>query len=75
MRVDGVDRPWWWTTRPPGLIVGMPTVAAAGSLEILYLHPSTLRLISLTLWLFVAVANGAKVIATRRRLRWEERQY
>lgn len=74
MRVNGVDRPWWWS-RSPWLSVGFPTLLLITNIIDWYRERSTLTLVTTITFLLMTVAGFASLLATRRRLEWERREF
>ncbi len=74
VRVDGVDRPWWWSPGSPWLAVGMPLLVIADFVTWLQ-ERSTFVLFTWIALLLLTLVRAASLIATRRRLEWERREF
>lgn len=76
MRVDGVERPWWWYPgQRPWLGIGIPA-ACSVYFALKYLFaPSTYTLVAFLLFAGSSAATSISVVFTRRTLEWERREF
>ena len=74
MRVNGVDRPWWWSSSP-WWSVGFPALLSITNFITWYEERSTFILLTGIVFLVGTVACTACLLATRRRLGWESREF
>lgn len=75
MRVDGIERPWWWMSGPLWQRAIAPVLATSNLVQWLYHQSSTYHLISWIGWSLLTLGTIACEVVTRRRLEWERREF
>jgi hypothetical protein len=75
MKVNGVERPWWWNEKPLLFSPGLPAFLLVLNLLTFHLQHDGFHL---ALSLFLAAVTAFALVAavlTRRRLAWERKEF